>query len=73
MKAFRNNTTQNGHGLGLLIVDDFEVKRFHWDFELFNRSCGGCTAKIAFQTDSPLSISEQVNSAKSSISDENLI
>ncbi|MFS1949752.1 two-component sensor histidine kinase [Vibrio lentus] len=51
----------NGHGLGLLIVDDL-CQRFHWDFELFNRSCGGCTAKIAFQTDSPLSISEQVNS-----------
>ncbi|WP_210441780.1 sensor histidine kinase [Vibrio crassostreae] len=51
----------NGHGLGLLIVDDL-CQRFHWDFELFNRSCGGCTAKIAFQTDSPLSISEQANS-----------
>ncbi|ANP76210.1 two-component sensor histidine kinase [Vibrio crassostreae 9CS106] len=41
----------NGHGLGLLIVDDL-CQRFHWDFELVNRNSGGCTARIAFQTDS---------------------
>ncbi|WP_135454639.1 sensor histidine kinase [Vibrio echinoideorum] len=51
----------NGHGLGLLIVEDL-CQRFDWNFQLFNRSCGGCTAKIAFQTDSPLSIPEQINS-----------
>ncbi|TVU61752.1 HAMP domain-containing histidine kinase [Vibrio atlanticus] len=51
----------NGHGLGLLIVEDL-CQRFDWSFQLFNRNCGGCTAKIAFQTDSPLSISEQINS-----------
>ncbi|MFA0053526.1 sensor histidine kinase [Vibrio echinoideorum] len=51
----------NGHGLGLLIVEDL-CQRFDWSFQLFNRSCGGCTAKIAFQTDSPLSIPEQINS-----------
>ena len=51
----------NGHGLGLLIVEDL-CQRFDWSFQLFNLSCGGCTAKIAFQTDSPLSISEQINS-----------
>ncbi|MGF1802296.1 HAMP domain-containing histidine kinase [Vibrio gigantis] len=48
----------NGHGLGLLIVDDL-CQRFHWGFELFNRSCGGCTAKITFQEDSSASISNQ--------------
>ena len=48
----------NGHGLGLLIVDDL-CQRFHWDFELFNRSCGGCTAKITFQADSSASISNE--------------
>ncbi|MEZ8655638.1 sensor histidine kinase [Vibrio splendidus] len=41
----------NGHGLGLLIVDDL-CQRFHWGFELVNRNSGGCTARIAFQTDS---------------------
>ncbi|WP_373948074.1 sensor histidine kinase [Vibrio pomeroyi] len=48
----------NGHGLGLLIVDDL-CQRFDWDFELFNRNCGGCTAKITFQADSPASISNE--------------
>ena len=48
----------NGHGLGLLIVDDL-CQRFDWDFELFNRSCGGCTAKITFQADSSASISNE--------------
>lgn len=48
----------NGHGLGLLIVDDL-CQRFDWDFELFNRSCGGCTAKITFQGDSSASISNE--------------
>ncbi|CDT41342.1 putative two-component sensor [Vibrio coralliirubri] len=51
----------NGHGLGLLIVEDL-CQRFQWDFELVNRSCGGCTAKITFQTDLSASISEQMNS-----------
>lgn len=48
----------NGHGLGLLIVDDL-CQRFDWDFELFNRTCGGCTAKISFQADSSASISNE--------------
>jgi signal transduction histidine kinase len=48
----------NGHGLGLLIVDDL-CQRFDWDFELFNRSCDGCTAKITFQADSSASISNE--------------
>ncbi|MEZ8067601.1 MULTISPECIES: sensor histidine kinase [unclassified Vibrio] len=51
----------NGHGLGLLIVDDL-CQRFHWDFELVNRNSGGCTARIAFQTDSSLSTLKQANS-----------
>ncbi|WP_139684685.1 sensor histidine kinase [Vibrio tasmaniensis] len=41
----------NGHGLGLLIVDDL-CQRFQWSFELENRNCGGCSAQIIFQTDS---------------------
>jgi len=48
----------NGHGLGLLIVDDL-CQRFDWDFKLFNRSCGGCTAKITFQADSSVPISNE--------------
>ena len=51
----------NGHGLGLLIVDDL-CQRFHWSFELINRSSGGCTAKISFQTDSTSPIIERINS-----------
>ncbi|WP_086775344.1 sensor histidine kinase [Vibrio coralliirubri] len=51
----------NGHGLGLLIVEDL-CQRFQWGFELANRSCGGCTAKITFQTDLSTSISEQTHS-----------
>ena len=51
----------NGHGLGLLIVDDL-CQRFGWGFQLFNRTCGGCIAKITFQTESSSSISEQINS-----------
>ncbi|NOH91056.1 HAMP domain-containing histidine kinase [Vibrio sp. AIC-3] len=51
----------NGHGLGLLIVEDL-CQRFQWGFELVNRSCGGCTAKITFQTDLSSSIPEQMNS-----------
>ncbi|MCK8075870.1 HAMP domain-containing histidine kinase [Vibrio sp. 1CM2L] len=51
----------NGHGLGLLIVEDL-CQRFQWGFELVNRSCGGCNAKITFQTDLSTSTSEQMNS-----------
>ncbi|MCY9863604.1 HAMP domain-containing sensor histidine kinase [Vibrio coralliirubri] len=51
----------NGHGLGLLIVEDL-CQRFQWGFELVNRNCGGCTAKITFQTDLSASISEPMNS-----------
>ncbi len=51
----------NGHGLGLLIVDDL-CQRFHWGFELVNRSSGGCTAKISLQTSSTSPIFERLNS-----------
>ncbi|WP_060982392.1 sensor histidine kinase [Vibrio splendidus] len=51
----------NGHGLGLLIVDDL-CQRFHWGFELVNRSSGGCTAKISLQTGSTSPIFERINS-----------
>ncbi len=53
----------NGHGLGLLIVEDL-CQRFQWDFELVNRSCGGCTAKITFQLDSTSSTVASANKAK---------
>lgn len=36
-----------GHGLGLLIVDDL-CRRFDWTFTLSNRSLGGCRARIDF-------------------------
>lgn len=57
-EGLQDQYNPNGHGLGLLIVDDL-CQRFNWDFELFNRSCGGCTAKITFLTDSSASISNE--------------
>ncbi|NAW57990.1 MULTISPECIES: histidine kinase dimerization/phospho-acceptor domain-containing protein [unclassified Vibrio] len=43
------DTTPNkdGHGLGLLIVDDL-CRRYHWQFNLTNRADGGCRAEIDF-------------------------
>ena len=38
----------NGHGLGLLVVEDL-CNRFEWDFELKNRPTGGCVAQIIFK------------------------
>ncbi|WP_394247255.1 sensor histidine kinase [Vibrio profundi] len=38
----------DGHGLGLLIVDNL-CQRYHWHFSLDNHSSGGCQAKITFQ------------------------
>ncbi|MEC7940261.1 MAG: HAMP domain-containing sensor histidine kinase [Pseudomonadota bacterium] len=46
-EGLQDQYNPNGHGLGLLIVDDL-CQRYHWDFKLFNRSCGGCTAQITF-------------------------
>ncbi|USD42169.1 HAMP domain-containing histidine kinase [Vibrio sp. SCSIO 43135] len=38
---------QEGHGLGLLIVDDL-CQRYHWQFSLTNRQGKGCRADIQF-------------------------
>ncbi|MCG9552099.1 HAMP domain-containing histidine kinase [Vibrio sp. Isolate31] len=46
-EGLQDQYNPNGHGLGLLIVDDL-CQRYHWDFKLFNRTCGGCTAQITF-------------------------
>lgn len=37
----------NGHGLGLLIVDDL-CQRYQWQFKLHNQPQGGCCASIEF-------------------------
>lgn len=39
---------QDGHGLGLLIVEDL-CRRYHWRFSIRNRSNSGCEALITFQ------------------------
>ncbi|EGU47468.1 putative two-component sensor [Vibrio ichthyoenteri ATCC 700023] len=42
-----NQPNKDGHGLGLLIVDDLS-RRYQWAFELKNHSTRGCVAKITF-------------------------
>lgn len=37
----------DGHGLGLLIVDDLS-QRYGWSFELENHPRRGCSARILF-------------------------
>lgn len=49
----------DGHGLGLLIVDDL-CKRYHWHFSLENHLGDGCQAKIIFLC------SEEMNEATNS-------
>ncbi|MGF1694647.1 HAMP domain-containing histidine kinase [Vibrio lamellibrachiae] len=39
---------RDGHGLGLLIVDDF-CQRYGWQFNLANREQRGCRAEIRFE------------------------
>ncbi len=41
-------TNPDGHGLGLLIVEDL-CRRYHWDFTIRNRTTVGCEAVITFQ------------------------
>jgi signal transduction histidine kinase len=38
---------QDGHGLGLLIVEDL-CRRYHWHFSIKNRPTTGCEALISF-------------------------
>ncbi|MGY2572243.1 sensor histidine kinase [Vibrio sp. C8] len=39
---------QDGHGLGLLIVEDL-CRRYHWHFSIKNRPTIGCEALISFE------------------------
>lgn len=39
---------QDGHGLGLLIVEDL-CRRYHWHFSIENRPTTGCEALISFE------------------------
>ncbi len=45
--GFNETTNPDGHGLGLLIVDDL-CSRYHWSFLIKNRSTAGCEASITF-------------------------
>ncbi|MBW3694731.1 HAMP domain-containing histidine kinase [Vibrio sp. T187] len=47
-----------GHGLGLLIVDDM-CKRYNWSFELSNQTAGGCCARITFEHGEPQASSDE--------------
>ncbi|EKF9436127.1 HAMP domain-containing histidine kinase [Vibrio cholerae] len=40
-------SNQDGHGLGLLIVEDL-CRRYHWSFSIKNRATVGCEAQITF-------------------------
>jgi signal transduction histidine kinase len=42
-----DSPSEDGHGLGLLIVDDL-CRRYHWRFELLNHPDRGCIASIYF-------------------------
>ncbi|MCL9782730.1 HAMP domain-containing histidine kinase [Vibrio sp. S4M6] len=42
---------KDGHGLGLLIVDDL-CRRYQWDFSLTEHPKGGCIATIRFESES---------------------
>lgn len=42
-----STSSSDGHGLGLLIVDDL-CRRYQWQFSLSNNPGGGCVAKIQF-------------------------
>jgi len=46
--GLQDSHNPDGHGLGLLIVDDL-CQRYHWHFSLDNHSDGGCQAKIVFE------------------------
>lgn len=43
-----DNPSTQGHGLGLLIVEDL-CHRYHWQFSLENHAPRGCMASITFQ------------------------
>ncbi|MFA0414593.1 sensor histidine kinase [Vibrio renipiscarius] len=45
--GLNNQPNQDGHGLGLLIVDDLS-RRYQWHFRLYNHATRGCVASITF-------------------------
>lgn len=45
--GLNNQPNQDGHGLGLLIVDDLS-RRYQWRFRLYNHATRGCVASITF-------------------------
>jgi len=47
-QGIAQSPSDQGHGLGLLIVDDF-CQRFGWKFSLINREKIGCQATILFK------------------------
>ncbi len=47
--GLENTSSQDGHGLGLLIVEDLCL-RYHWDFCIQNRKTVGCEARINFKS-----------------------
>ncbi|MGL6257855.1 sensor histidine kinase [Vibrio sp. WXL103] len=45
--GFNTKPSEQGHGLGLMIVEDI-CQRYHWQFSLSNTKDRGCEAKISF-------------------------
>ncbi|MBQ4812470.1 HAMP domain-containing histidine kinase [Pseudoalteromonas luteoviolacea] len=45
--GYDGNQDPQGHGLGLLIVEDF-CQRFDWEFSLYNNDQRGCTVCVDF-------------------------
>ncbi|MBJ7549074.1 sensor histidine kinase [Marinomonas ostreistagni] len=43
-------TSDSGHGLGLLIVEDI-CQRYHWQFVIKNRAEGGCVATLTMPSE----------------------
>ena len=48
--GLQNTSSQEGHGLGLLIVEDL-CHRYGWTFTIQNRTSTGCEACISFAND----------------------
>ncbi|WP_165310956.1 sensor histidine kinase [Vibrio ziniensis] len=46
--GLNQTANQDGHGLGLLIVEDL-CRRYHWNFSIKNRPTRGCEALITFE------------------------
>ncbi len=46
-EGLSDSPNSEGHGLGLMIVEDF-CQRYNWTFKIFNNADIGCTAQITF-------------------------